>query len=132
VVTLLILLIVVGGAGLAVLIARLLRPNVRHDPVEYYRGWSGYRHPIHLDNKVTKEEAEAIGAAGAAYLIGYFDAEGKLTRVVKMLRGAVFFEYLYTYHPNGKRRSAEVTRNGCVTVLEYDTRGRGQTGKIAF
>lgn len=34
---------------------------------------------------------------GYAYMIGYFDDDGRLVRDVKMLRGEVFFEHLYTY-----------------------------------
>jgi hypothetical protein len=48
----LILLIVVVAIVVAAL---LMRPNLprasrKHDPIEYYRGWGGYRHPIGLQN----------------------------------------------------------------------------------
>jgi hypothetical protein len=109
-----------------------LKAHQKHDPIEYYAGWGGYRHPIVLEHKITKEQADALAAEGSAYLIGYFDANGKLLRVVKMLHGSVFFEYVYTYYHNGKRQSATVARNGRVTVLEYDRRGRGVPGKMAF
>jgi hypothetical protein len=120
----LIALIVLAGAGLLVLILRRLaraRARRNHDPVEYYRGWTSYRHPIYLENKITKEEADAIAASGMGYLIGYFDADGKLTRVVKMLRGAVFFEFVYDYHPSGKvKRVTATNTRGEVTVRKYD------------
>jgi hypothetical protein len=32
------------------------------DPIEYYRGWNGYWHPISLDHKISKEEADALHA----------------------------------------------------------------------
>jgi hypothetical protein len=73
---------------------------------------------------MTKEEADGFAAKGAVYLVGYYDADGKLIRVVKFLRGEVFFEYLYTYHPNGRIKSARVLRDGRDTLLEYDERGR--------
>jgi hypothetical protein len=65
--TLIVLLIVVFGIGLVVLIVRSVRArqNRKHDPVEYYLGWGGYSHPIGLDKKITKEEAEAVAARGA-------------------------------------------------------------------
>jgi hypothetical protein len=44
--------------------------------------------------KITKEEADAVAAEGSAYLIGYFDADGKLLRVVKMLRIPLFLKML--------------------------------------
>ena len=119
-----ILLLTLGG--LVALARRLVLALARkdHDPVEYYRGWRGYRHPIKLENRITKEEAEAITAQGAAYLIGYYGDDGKLTCVVKFLRGEFFFEYLYSYHPNGRLKSARITRRDRVTMLEYDSRGR--------
>ena len=131
----LILLIVMVGVVIAAVLVRstLLRANRRHAPIEYYSGWGGYWHPIGLENKITKEEADAIAAQGHAYLIGYFDGGEKLMRVVKFLRGEVFFEYLYSYHPNGKLRSAKVTRGGRETLLEYDERGRRLSeASIAF
>jgi len=52
-----ILLIVMVGILVAALFVRstLARANRKHDPIEYYRGWGGYRHPIVLENKITKE-----------------------------------------------------------------------------
>jgi hypothetical protein len=130
----LLLLIVVIGIVVAAFVVRsnLIRANRKHDPIEYYRGWGGYRHPIVLENRITKEEADALGARGAVYLIGYF-SEGKLMRVVKFLRGEVFFEYLYAYHANGRLKSARVVRGGRDTLLEYDERGRRiSDASIAF
>ena len=131
---LVLLMVVIGIAVAAVLVrSTLLRASRTHDPIEYYRGWGGYRHPIGLEHEITKEEADALGARGAVYLTGYFDANGRLTRVVKLLRGEVFFEYLYTYHPNGRLKSARVARGGRDTLLEYDERGRRiSDASIAF
>jgi uncharacterized protein DUF6156 len=128
----LILLMVVAGIVLTGIVLRWFRARRKHDPIEYFGGWDGYSHPITLTNRITKEEADAIAARGNAYLIGYYDADGKLTRVIKMLRGEVFFDYAYAYHPNGRRKSATVSRNGRLTVLEYDERGRGKLGRVAF
>jgi hypothetical protein len=127
--------IVVLGVGLVLLVAWSAREraNTRHDPIEYYRGWGGYGHPIVLQNKMTKEEADAVAKTDSAYVIGYFDRDGKLTRVVKMLRGAVLFDFVYSYHPNGKLKSAEVTNaNGVVSVRDYDESGRWRSGARSF
>jgi hypothetical protein len=111
----------------------LARARRKHDPLEYYLGWGGYRHPITPENRITKEAADVLAARGAAYLIGYFDGDRRLTRAIKMYRGEVFFDYLYRYHPNGRLKSASVTRGGRVTVLEYDARGRRVSdASIAF
>jgi hypothetical protein len=120
----LIAVLVLAGAGLLLLtLRRLARERARrnHDPVEYYRVWTSYHHPIHLQDKITQEEAYAIAASGSPYLIGYFDADGKLTRAVKMLRGAMFFDFVYAYYPNGKVKRVQATNTrGEVTVREYD------------
>ena len=109
------------------------RAGRKHEPVEYYKGWGGYVHPISLYNQITKDEADAIAAEGYAYLIGYYDDRGRLLRVTKMLRGAVFFDFEYAYHPNGKRKSARVTNaKGVVTVREYDEWGRGRADNPHF
>ena len=62
-------------------------------------------------------------------VIGHYGDKGRLTRVVKMSQGKVFFEYDYTFHRNGMLKSARVSRGGRVTLLEYDARGRGKPGQ---
>jgi hypothetical protein len=102
----LISLIIVVGVALAALIVALgvwlaavtvrsaLKARQKHDPIEYYAGWGGYRHPIALEHKITKEQADALAAEGSAYLTGYFDANGKLVRVV-VTRLGLFRIYVY-------------------------------------
>ncbi len=127
------LIVLIGVWLAAVFLRSVQKAHEKHDPIEYYSGWGGYRHPIVLQHKITKAEADAVAAKGYAYVIGYFDADSRLVRVVKMLRGEVFFEFVYAYYPNRKLRSATVTASdGRVTVLEYDARGRGIAGKTAF
>jgi hypothetical protein len=118
-----VLLVALSGLVLAALAVQVSLAKARHDPVEYYMGWRGYRHPITPEHRISKEEADALTAKGAAYLIGHFDGDGKLTGVVKLYRGKFFFEYLYAYHPNGRLQRARITRAGQVKVLEYDARG---------
>ena len=122
------LITIVAGLGLALLVLWLRRWLARHrprDPVEYYSGWDGYGLPLRLTNRITQDEAEAIAARGNAYLIGYFDDHNRLVRNVKMLRGAVFFEHVYTYYPSGRLSSARATNpDGVVTERHYADRGR--------
>lgn len=129
-----ILLIVKILVGLIVLIAVLIggwlawaaivRASIRHEPVEYYRGWGGYWHPIGLSHKITKEEADARQADGSVYLIGHYEGR-KLTRATKMLNGAVFFDFEYAYHPNGRCKSVKTTNaKGVVKVRHYDRKGK--------
>jgi hypothetical protein len=124
----LIVLLVIVGATVALFFARtVLGRTVKHAPVEYYSGWGGYADPITLQHKITKEEADAIAARGNAYLIGYFNADNRAERIVKMLHGKVFFECLYDYYPTGRLKRAQITNpDGIVTVRHYDERGRRQ------
>ncbi len=122
-------------ACLAALSVRLVLAMVKrkHDRIEYYRSWGSYRHPIVLQGRIIKEEADLLAAQGSVWLAAEYSDDGKLTRVVKHYRGEVFFEYAYAYHPNGRLKSATVTREGRVTVLEYDARGRRVSeASIAF
>lgn len=115
----LILLLVVLGAVLAGWTAWQRAPR-KHDPVEYFSGWDGYGLPIHLTGRITRDEADAIAARGNAYMIGYFDADNRLVRNVKMLRGEVFFEHVYDYYPNGRLKRVKATNpKGVETVREY-------------
>jgi YD repeat-containing protein len=122
-----ILLMILSAAGLLVLAALWLyfRAAERHDPVEYYSGWSGYGHPIRLGRKITRGEADAQAARGSAYLIAYFDADNRLSRVDKILKGEPFFRFEYTYYPNGRLKLTKVLRSdGRTKEFEYDGRGR--------
>jgi hypothetical protein len=126
--TLMIVAIAVAGAAFSVAIYRFLKARTwgKHEPVEYFSGWGGYTHPIGLSDKITKEEADAREAKGIVYLIGHFDADNRLVRAIKRHHGAVFFDFIYTYYPNGTRKSATITNNrGVTSVHEYDTSGRG-------
>jgi hypothetical protein len=91
----LILLIVAIGLVVTALLVRsnLIRANRKHDPIEYYRGWGGYWHPIVLENKITEEEADALAAKGTVYLVGYYDADGRLIRVVKFCAARSFSNF---------------------------------------
>src|SRR4051794_28665894 len=53
----------IGGALAAWLAwAAVARAIVKHEPIEYYLGWGGYSHPIGLQHKISKEEADALHA----------------------------------------------------------------------
>ncbi len=122
-----ILLMILSATGLLVLAALWLyfRAAERHDPVEYYSGWSGYGHPIRLGKKITRGEADMQAARGYAYLIAYFDADNRLGRVDKISKSELFFRFEYSYHPNGRLKLAKASRyDGRSIAFEYDGRGR--------
>jgi YD repeat-containing protein len=122
-----ILLMILSATGLLVLAALWLYFKLaeRHDPVEYYSGWSGYGHPVRLGRRITRGEADAQAARGYAYLIAYFDADNRLGRVDKIIKGELFFRFEYNYHPNGRLKLAKVSHHdGRSIAFEYDGRGR--------
>jgi hypothetical protein len=91
-----------------------------HDPVEYYRTFTGYDLPLRLRGRMTREEAESSAAAGFAYYIASYSPEGTLTKVVKMFRGAMLYEQSYEYDAN--RRLKRVTTRHAdarVDVRDY-------------
>jgi hypothetical protein len=122
------LLVLAALAVLSLLAMAVWRPRARHEAVEYFGGWGGYRHPIGLQNRISKAQADALDAHGAVYMTGYFDGDSRLTRVVKMYRGEMFFDYRYEYDANGRLKSASVERGGRTDVLEFDARGREVSG----
>jgi hypothetical protein len=130
----LIAVIALIGGALAVWLAwaALAWATTKHEPVEYYLGWDGYSHPIRLYRKISKAEADALHANGSVYLIGHYDGR-KLTRVTKILKGAVFFDFEYTYHAHGVLKSAKTTNaQGEVKIREYDRWGRGRRDGPGF
>ena len=97
-----------------------------HDPIEYYGSWDGYGLPIHLTDRITREDAEARAARGLPYLIGHFDQQDRLTRAVKMLRGSIFFDQEYSYDPRGRVTRVKTTNpDGVTSVADYPA-GIGQ------
>ncbi|MEO8317346.1 MAG: DUF6156 family protein [Bradyrhizobium sp.] len=91
----------------------------KHDPVEYFAGWDGYGLPIRLTTesprKRWKRSPRAETPIGSA-----FDDDNRLVRDVKMLRGEVFFEHVYTYYPSGKLRRVKATNpKGVEMEREY-------------
>ena len=99
----------------------LAATNCEELSVEYYGYAAAYGYPLRLRDKMTKEEAES---RDAAYLIGYFDDNRKLTRVVKMIHGKRDFEHVYTYYPNGHLKRMEwINNKGASTVSEFDESG---------
>jgi hypothetical protein len=134
-----VLLTALAGLVLAAPALRFVRTRAKRGRAriqyrtEYYLGWSGCRHPIKLEHRITKEQAKALAATGGAYLIGHFGDKGRLRRAVKLERGVFVSEYLYSYHPNGRLQRVRVTRGRRVTVLEYDQRGHSTSDAgIAF
>jgi len=122
-------LIYIGAAiGIVVVVVLLawlalgrLAEAKKHQPTEYFLTFAGYKQPLRLRKRVHREEAEAA----ATYYIGSFNKDGKLTRAIKMLHGAVAFDFSYTYYPDGKLKSFNSTNtDGSTIIREFDESGR--------
>lgn len=117
-------------AGTWVALAHTIRPR---DPIAYYMSWGGYWHPIGLYSRITKQKADEMHAAGKVYMVGEYNETGQLVRVTKFWKGEVFFQYNYSYHNNGRLKTARAARSGRETLLQYDERGKapeGQRGRL--
>ena len=100
--------------------SRTARRGRNREPVEYYRSFAGYKHqlPLRLTQKIAKEEAEALAAAGYSYYVGHYGPDGRLLKAAKMLRGQMDFEHTYLYSPQGRLMSAAIaTADGTVSML---------------
>lgn len=124
-------LIYIGAAiGIVVVVVLLawlalgrLAEAKKHQPTEYFLTFAGYKQPLRLRKRVHREEAEAA----ATYYIGSFNKDGKLTRAIKMLHGAVAFDFNYTYYPNGKLKSFKSTNaDGSTIMREFDESGHAR------
>jgi hypothetical protein len=117
-----------GFAAIALTIAgtwyALKHTHRPRDPIAYYTSWGGYWHPVGLYNRITKQKADEMHAAGEVYMLGEYNENGQLVHVVKYLRGEVFFEYNYSYHDNGMIKTARVRRGGRDRLLQWDERGQ--------
>ena len=104
-------------AALALYLREAMRGQ-KHEPVEYYRGFAGCHLPLRLVEKIAKEEAEALTAAGHSYYVGHYGPNGRLLKAVNMLGGEMDFEHAYIYSPKGRLMSVVIARaDGTVSVL---------------
>ena len=99
------------------------RSHRKHDPVEYYSRRGGYTQPVALDDKITKAQADALAAAGYAYLIGSYDADGHLTRR-ENAAGRSVFRPAVQLSSQRQAKNRDPCRQRKSTLLEYDERGR--------
>lgn len=117
-------------AGTWVALAHTVRPR---DPIASYTAWDGYWHPIGFYNRLTREKAEEMHAAGQACMVGEYNETGQLVRATKFLRGEIFLSHNYSYHDHGRLKTARVARGGRETLLRYDARVKvpeGQRGRL--
>lgn len=71
----------------------------------YFVAYTGVRLPFKLINELTPEEIHNRNT----YFRGYFDEQERIMGFDKLAYSEIELAHRYTYHDNGKLRSAEIT-----------------------
>lgn len=86
----------------------------------FFVTYTGIRLPFKLVNELRPDEV----ANRNTFFRGYFDAQDRLAGFDKLAYGEVELRHDYTYHDNGRIRSAEITDiDGEVTMLLFSAEG---------
>lgn len=88
----------------------------------YFESFAGYVLPLRPVGEMSEEKAKA----GQSYYVAEYDAAGRLKSFTSTFDGGkIFFKHEYTYHDNGKLKTAHITsEEGRVRVQEFATDGR--------
>jgi hypothetical protein len=109
-------LLIINACG--VTIGEEMRRNV----TVYFESFAGYDLPLRPVGEIPKEQAKAA----SNYYVAEYDAVGRLKSFASTFDGGkVFFKHEYTYHDNGKLKTARVTsEEGRVRVHQFAIDGR--------
>jgi len=87
----------------------------------YFLTYSGVRLPFQLKTPLEPEQIENRNT----YFRGYFDEQGRLTGIQKIVHGEAELQHRYSYDERGMLRRVEITdADGEVTVLHFDEAGK--------
>jgi len=90
------------------------------DNTRFFVTYSGIKLPFNLVNELQAGQVDNRNT----YFRGYFDKQNRLTGFDKIAYGEIELTHRYTYHDNGKLKSAEITDiDGETSLLNYDTAG---------
>jgi hypothetical protein len=88
--------------------------------LRFFVTYTGIKLPFKLINELQPDEVQNRNT----FFRGYFDEQDRLTGFDKLAYGEVELRHDYTYHDNGKIRSAEITNiDGEVTMLLFGAEG---------
>ncbi|QFY43151.1 hypothetical protein F6R98_11405 [Candidatus Methylospira mobilis] len=91
----------------------------------FFLSYTGVQLPFNLVNELDEQQIENRNT----YFCGYFDEQGRLTALHKLVYGELEIQHRYVYHENGVLMRAEVIDiDGDVTMLEFDEHGKAVSG----
>jgi YD repeat-containing protein len=94
--------------------------NENRGSLRFFVSYTGVKLPFKLVNELQPDETENRNT----FFRGYFDEQERLTGFDKLAYGETELMHRYTYHDNGKIRSAEITDiDGEVTMLLFGAEG---------
>jgi hypothetical protein len=94
--------------------------NENRGTLRFFVTYTGIRLPFKLVNELQPHETENRNT----FFRGYFDERERITGFDKIAYGEVELAHRYTYHDNGKIKSAEITDiDGEVSMLLFNADG---------
>lgn len=94
--------------------------NENRGVLRFFVSYTGVKLPFKLVNELQPAEVQNRNT----FFRGYFDEQERLTGFDKLAYGDIELMHRYTYHDNGKIRSAEITDiDGEVTMLLFGAEG---------
>jgi len=81
----------------------------------YFVSYSGIKLPLTLVNEITEDSLSNRNT----YFCGHFDVNNQLLRCQKIVYGEVESEHVYSYHPNGVLKLAEITEDDETRTLSF-------------
>jgi hypothetical protein len=94
--------------------------NENRGTLRYFVTYSGVKLPFNLVSELHAGEVQNRNT----YFRGYFDEQDRLSGFDKLAYGDIELIHRYTYHDNGKLRSAEITDiDGETTMLLFNAEG---------
>ncbi|TAJ80503.1 MAG: hypothetical protein EPO42_04380 [Gallionellaceae bacterium] len=94
--------------------------NEGRGTLRFFVTYTGIKLPFKLVNELQPDEVRNRNT----FFRGHFDAQDRLTGFDKLAYGEVELRHDYTYHDNGRIRSAEITDiDGEVTMLLFGAEG---------
>jgi hypothetical protein len=92
-------------------------PSMTDENCRYFLTYTGVKLPLTLLNELEPDQLENR----ITFFRGYYDADGQLVRLQKMVYGEVEMEHRYEYAPGGALRRAEIVDiDGELTEMNFE------------